>query len=71
MLICNCTLAGTKACLSCPSYINELGETMIVKPYDGTITEITEVNHPSVRTITREYDNKGNLIKEIIEYVDV
>ena len=27
MLVCNCSLAGTKACLTCPSYIAEFGMT--------------------------------------------
>jgi hypothetical protein len=57
-MICCCSLAGTKACLNCPNYLND-------------IAQINSIPFPlrtsPLKRIIKEYDGKGNLIKEIIE----
>jgi len=60
MLVCSCSLAGTKACLSCSQYIKYYGETsylQIGKPFD----------FQRAQKITEKYDKDGNLIERIIE----
>jgi len=39
MLICNCTLAGTKACFNCPQYIDN---TLAQYNYDREYYEFIE-----------------------------
>lgn len=55
MLVCCCSLAGTKACLKCPQYLNH---GFPAPSFDDT--------HRG-RRVTKKYDDKGNLIEEIIE----
>jgi hypothetical protein len=55
MLICCCSLAGTKACLTCPQYLNQ---AWTAPPFSNTVKG---------RRVTKKYDDKGNLIEEIIE----
>lgn len=54
MLICNCALAGTRACLTCPQYQNMLYEQSWQWPRP-------------IKKITEKYDEKGKLIERIIE----
>lgn len=57
MNFCHCTLAGTKACKYCSSN----------KDYDNDHYNYQWVTKESKKKITKEYDEKGNLIKETIE----
>lgn len=54
MLICCCSLAGTKACLSCPNYINAFGGH-IQNEGSGFNKKVTE------------YYEDGKLVKRVIE----
>lgn len=56
MLTCMCTLAGTKACLACPAYQNQMWHDSQTIP-----------NVKPVRKVTEKYDEAGNLIERIIE----
>ena len=58
MLICNCMLAGSSACLNCSQYMQVFGTHYT--PY--FIPEYLK----SKKT-TEFYDEKGNLIKKVTE----
>lgn len=53
MKVCHCTLGGTKACLSCPNYLENFD---IFEDYRSK----------KVKTI-EEFDKDGNLIKRTTE----
>ena len=61
MLNCCCSMAGSKACLTCPAYINEL-DLYVMKTYPKP--PVAKIH----RTIeTMEYDKEGRCIKRIVE----
>jgi len=57
MIACWCSLAGTKACLTCPQYQNMMWPTQ---------TEILPNIRPTRKT-TEKFDENGRLIERIIE----
>jgi hypothetical protein len=77
VLICHCSLAGTAACNSCPEFIREYGTYYppITIPFWPSIyptadypyspKEPEKKVHRTIKTL--EYDDKGRVIKEIIE----
>jgi hypothetical protein len=58
MIVCHCSLAGTRAFLSCPQYQN------MTWPHSHEAQAPPFIK--TKRTI-EEYDKEGNLIKKIIE----
>lgn len=67
MLICNCTLAGTKACLQCSNYLRSI-ESQNFLQYN--YPQYTPVETPEIfkskKTIIKEYDQDGIVTKETI-----
>ena len=57
-MVCNCTLAGTAACLVCPRYQQYLGDSNIYPP-----TYLPSGN----KKITEKFDKDGKLIERITE----
>jgi hypothetical protein len=62
VLICHCSLAGTMACNECSAFINEYGKDCL---YSYSPKELEKKVHRTIKTL--EYDDKGRVIKEIIE----
>jgi hypothetical protein len=67
-LVCNCLLAGTEACKSCPEYIRYFG---VQNPNNVTITWplINPIQPPITpkKVIEEyEYDREGRIIKKTI-----
>ena len=63
-MICNCSLAGTRACLSCSQYLNVFGQpgNVPIRFENGKIEKLFKIK----RTIEK-FDDKGNLIERVIE----
>lgn len=56
--MCNCTLAGTRACLNCPNYQQYFGLPQF---------EPMKTFFPKKKKVTEKYDKDGSLIERIIE----
>jgi hypothetical protein len=57
MIACCCSMAGTKACLTCPQYQN------MIWPDQASIMP----NIYPTRKTTEKYDKDGKIIERIIE----
>lgn len=60
MLVCNCTLSGTKACLTCPNYLTHVYNFYSVE--DNKITLFQKYR------IIEKFEN-GNLTERITEEI--
>ena len=55
MLACCCTLAGTAACKTCPSYVQMFGDHTVYPRFK-----------PGLQRVTEKYED-GKLVERIIE----
>lgn len=63
MLVCNCTLAGTKACQSCEQYLKYFDVPDMIVHW-GILPR--NPNIPKTITTVREYNEKGDMVKETV-----
>ena len=62
-MVCSCTFAGTKACLSCPTYRNEIASLPVGLPS----YPIGEANLTMQQKLDELIDEIGMLKKHIME----
>mgnify|MGYP001411248134 CR=1 FL=1 len=56
-MVCCCSLAGTKACLSCPTYLNDIA------------FGVNKVNESYKYRVVEKFDENGKLIERITENI--